>query len=200
MSNKLNLTGEVVTDNSTNGQPPAPAERRIARWPRVIFVVLLLFVGFLVIGLRRQLVSEQRATGVAPDFEFTTFAGEQIRLADLRGKGVVLNFWASWCVPCRAESPLFEAVWRRERNNGIVFIGLDYLDQEYAAKAFLTEFDITYPTGPDLQSAVARRYGISGVPETFFIDPDGKIASMVLGPITDPDMLDQRLASIRPRQ
>ncbi|MCB0157375.1 MAG: TlpA family protein disulfide reductase, partial [Caldilineaceae bacterium] len=141
---------------------------------------------------------EQRASGIAPAFEFTTFDGETISLADLEGQGVVLNFWASWCDPCRAEADLLEQTWQREQNNGIVFIGLDYLDQEHAALGYLDEFGITYPNGPDLQSAAARTYGIKGVPETYFISPDGKITSFVIGPIVSQGDLDQRLDAIRP--
>lgn len=79
-----------------------------------------------------------------------------------------------------------------------MFIGLDYLDQEHAALEYLAEFGITYPNGPDLQSAAARSYGIKGVPETYFIDPDGLIASHVIGPIVSQGDLDQRIDSIRP--
>ncbi|MCE7981796.1 MAG: TlpA family protein disulfide reductase [Caldilinea sp. CFX5] len=191
---------DVTADSPTYEQPSRANQRSAGFWRLILVSVLALFIAFLAIGLRREWVSDQRATGMAPDFEFTTFAGETIRLADLRGKGVVLNFWASWCVPCRTEAPLLEQAWRRERERGIIFIGLDYLDQEPAAKAFLDEFDITYPTGPDLQSAAARRYRITGVPETFFIGPDGNIVSIVIGPITSPSDLDRQLDAIRPAQ
>lgn len=185
---------------TTSDEPGAPAvKRRTALWRLLIVGVLLVFVWFLAVGLQRQNASGQRATGPAPDFSFTTFEGETVRLADLNGKGVVLNFWASWCDPCRAEAAMLESAWRREHDNGIVFIGLDYLDQEHAAKAYLDEFDITYPNGPDLQSATARRYGIQGVPETFFIDPAGNIESLVIGPVLSEADLDQRLAAIRPQ-
>ena len=109
-----------------------------------------------------------------------------------------MNFWASWCDPCREEAVLLENTWRREQDNGIVFLGLDYLDQEPAAKAYLAEYNISYPNGPDLQSNAARRYGIDGVPETFFIDPEGNITDVVVGPIVSQAQMDGYLAKIRP--
>jgi cytochrome c biogenesis protein CcmG/thiol:disulfide interchange protein DsbE len=167
-------------------------------WQFIFVTILLGFVGVLAFRLWETNTNEQRADGLAPDFTFTTFEGETISLADLHGQGVVLNFWASWCDPCRDEAALLEAAWRREAGNGIVFIGLDYLDQEPAAKAYLAEFDITYPNGPDLQSQAARRYRIKGVPETYFIAPDGTIVQAVIGPIMDAAQLDSFLAKIRP--
>ncbi|MCB0117100.1 MAG: TlpA family protein disulfide reductase [Caldilineaceae bacterium] len=198
MREDLRLSSDIPIDSPLEEQSTQRVGRRITSGQAASVGVLLFFVAFLAIGLRREWVSDQRATGVAPDFEFTTFSGETMRLADLRGKGVVLNFWASWCLPCRTEAPLLETAWRRERDNGIVFIGLAYLDQEPAAKAFLAEFGVTYPTGPDLQSAAARRFRITGVPETFFIGPDGKIVSTVIGPIINADYLTQQLDAIRP--
>ena len=185
-------------------QPPtevatvAPSSRAVAVWRLFFIVIPVVFLLFLGLRLYQTNTSEQRAAGEAPPFVFTTFEGEEISLEELRGKGVVLNFWASWCDPCRAEAAVREETWRQEKENGIVFIGLDYLDQEPAAKAYLAEYDVTYPNGPDLQSQAARRYGIKGVPETFFIDPEGKIAHMVIGPIVNEAQFAQALDKIRP--
>ncbi|MCC6454553.1 MAG: TlpA family protein disulfide reductase [Caldilineaceae bacterium] len=175
-----------------------PPTRAMRLWQLAIVTILVLFVGILAFRLWDTNVSDHRADGLAPDFTFTTFEGETISLADLQGKGVVLNFWASWCDPCRDEAALLESAWRREQGNGIVFLGLDYLDQEPSAKAYLEEYGISYPNGPDLQSGAARRYGIKGVPETYFIAPDGKIVQTVIGPVTSPAQLDTFLAKIRP--
>lgn len=181
---------------STPDAPPASTAMRI--WQFVIVGLLLVFVGFLALRLVQTNASEHRAAGDAPPFTFTSFDGETISLDDLAGQGVVLNFWASWCDPCREEAALLESTWRREKDNGIVFIGLDYLDQEPAAKAYLAEYDVSYPNGPDLQSQAARRYGIKGVPETFFISPDGEITQVVIGPITSQQQMDRFLDEIRP--
>jgi cytochrome c biogenesis protein CcmG/thiol:disulfide interchange protein DsbE len=194
-----------MTELQLDGAAPEPAPEAaparkgaVRAWQGVFVLILLAFVILLAMRLIQTNQSEHRAAGEAPPFTFTTFEGETISLADLRGKGVVLNFWASWCAPCREEAALLEETWRREQDNGVVFLGLDYLDQEPAAKAYLAEFDITYPNGPDLQSAAARRYGIKGVPETFFIDAEGKITDMVIGPIVSPGKMEEYLAKIRP--
>ncbi len=192
-----------VTTSSPESAAITPAEapthkRSVRMWQAIFVLILLGFVALLAARLIQTNESEQRASGEAPPFTFTTFEGETISLADLKGQGVVLNFWASWCDPCRDEAELLEATWRREQGNGIVFLGLDYLDQEPAAKAYLAEFDVTYPSGPDLQSAAARRYGIKGVPETFFIDPQGTIQEIVIGPIVSQGRMDELLDKIRP--
>jgi cytochrome c biogenesis protein CcmG/thiol:disulfide interchange protein DsbE len=180
------------------GATVVPTNRNVRIWQAVFIVVPLLFIGILAMRLHQTNTSEQRAAGAAPDFTFTTFEGETISLADLRGQGVVLNFWASWCDPCREEAALLEQTWRQEKENGIIFLGLDYLDQEPQAKAYLAEYQVSYPNGPDLQSKAARDYGIKGVPETFFIDPEGNIAFMVIGPIVSQAQMEQALAKIRP--
>ena len=190
---------EQPVQSPTETSAPASAPRSVMLWRLLFIGIPLLFLLFLGLRLYQTNTSEQRADGDAPPFTFTTFEGETMSLADLRGKGVVLNFWASWCDPCRAEAELLELTWQQEKDRDIVFIGLDYLDQEPAAKAYLTEYQISYPNGPDLQSDAARRFGIKGVPETFFIDPEGKIAHMVIGPIVNEAQFAQALDKIRPK-
>lgn len=175
-----------------------PTTKAVRVWQAVFVIIPLLFIVLLAFRLYQTNTSEQRAAGIAPDFSFTTFEGETIALSDLRGKGVVLNFWASWCDPCRDEAVMLEQTWQAEQENGIVFLGLDYLDQEPQAKAYLEEYRVSYPNGPDLQSKAARDYGIKGVPETFFIDGEGKIAYMVIGPIMSVQQMEQGLSKIRP--
>ena len=175
-----------------------PNQRSTAIWRLVIIGILLAFIWFLAFVLYRQNTTERRASGLAPNFAFTTFAGEKITLDDLKGKGVVLNFWASWCDPCRAEAALLEAAWRTEKEKGIVFVGLDYLDQDHKAKAYLQEFNITYPNGPDLGSKAYNQYGARGVPETFFISPQGEIKNVVVGPLLKAQSLQKFIDQIRP--
>jgi cytochrome c biogenesis protein CcmG, thiol:disulfide interchange protein DsbE len=198
MAELSELNGATVGEGIQQPRVKPENERKVLFWRIVFILVPMLFVAILGWRLWQTNKSEHRADGTAPPFEFTTFDGETITLESLRGQGVVLNFWASWCDPCREEAVLLEETWRREKANGIMFIGLDYLDQEPAALKYLQEFDITYPNGPDLRSQVARRYGIKGVPETFFIDPEGKITDIIIGPIVNQAQMDQLIDKIRP--
>ena len=192
--------GDLAGEDILAGGDIEPLQKRRMPpvWRLLMLSGFLAFIFVLGVGLQRQNTSGQRADGQAPDFEFTTFEGETFRLADLKGKGIVLNFWASWCGPCRSEAAMLEAAWRREKENDIVFLGLDYLDQEYAALEYIAEFDITYPNGRDQQSAAYRRFRARGVPETFFIGPDGQIESIAVGVLLSEADLAQRLDAIRP--
>jgi len=136
----------------------------------------------------------------APEFAlplFDQFDQEKIALTDLRGQVVVVNFWASWCVECYKEARLLEEGWQDYKDQGVVFIGVDYLDTEKEALGYMAEYGITYPSGPDIGTKIAKDYGITGVPETFFIDKDGNIAHVQIGPIEKPQLyglLDKLLA------
>ncbi|MXY95062.1 MAG: TlpA family protein disulfide reductase [Caldilineaceae bacterium SB0670_bin_27] len=189
---------DTPIESQTERHREAPSRRAVRFWRLLFLAVSLAFIVLLAVRLWQTNVQEQRAAGEAPELQFTTFDGVEIDLDELRGKGVVINFWASWCTPCREEADLLEQTWRREKENGIVFLGLDYLDQEPAALAYLAEFDITYPNGPDLRSQAARRFRIQGVPETFFVSPEGRIIETVVGPIASQQELDALLDRIRP--
>jgi cytochrome c biogenesis protein CcmG/thiol:disulfide interchange protein DsbE len=98
-----------------------------------------------------------------------------VDLASLRGKAVVLNVWASWCVPCKGEASMLESAWRQYRKQGVVFVGVDWHDVSGDARTFLARHGVTYPTVLDRSGSVADRYGISAVPETYFINRQGRL-------------------------
>ncbi len=154
-----------------------------------VAVVVLLAYGLVTSG------RAQPETGPAPDFSLQTFEGETIRLSDLRGTPVVINFWASWCLECEEEAPLLEATWRKYQGE-VLFLGVDYVDTEQAALAYLETFDITYPNGPDLGTKISDAYRIKGVPETFFVDREGNLQGVKIGPITEGE-LEGWIAKIR---
>ena len=149
----------------------------------VIGVLLLLgLVAVFAWGLQTR-ESTQLQGASAPDLQMPLFGGGEISLADLRGQVVVINFWASWCVECYKEAALLEEAYRDYKDRGVVFLGVDYLDTEKDALEYIARYDITYPNGPDIQSKIARAYQITGVPETFFIDKNGRIRHVQIGPI-----------------
>lgn len=117
----------------------------------------------------------------APAFAVTLTDGREVALADLRGKVVFLNFWASWCPPCRAEARDLEAAWQRHRGEDVVFLGVNMQDREEAAREFLREFGVTYPNALGGGNRVAIAYGVWGIPETFFLDREGRITYKHLG-------------------
>ena len=116
------------------------------------------------------------------------FADGQLSLDELEGIPVLLNFWASWCIPCREEAPLLQEGWRRYGRQGVLFLGLDMQDLTEDARDFLREFSITYPTIREPLNEVARTYGTTGVPETFFISGEGQIVSHVTGVLSEEQL------------
>jgi cytochrome c biogenesis protein CcmG/thiol:disulfide interchange protein DsbE len=121
----------------------------------------------------------------APAFTLKLFQGTTFTLAEHRGKVMVINVWSSWCIPaCYNEAPALEAAWQRYRTRDVLFLGVNYQDREAAAREFLARFRHSFPNGPDIGSKVAIAYGVYGVPETFFIDRQGRIAYKHVGEIT----------------
>ena len=125
----------------------------------------------------------------APGFKLTTFDGATISLADLRGKPVVINFWASWCPPCRVEAPLIERAWRAHKNRGLVFLGVNIQDRQEDALNYMREFNITYPNGPDPNGEIAIDYGVSGLPVTFFVSREGQVLRRWVGAVENNVLL-----------
>ena len=133
----------------------------------------------------------------APNFILPTLTGEPINTADYRGKTLVLNFWASWCPPCRAEMPDLQALHdRRAATNDLVVLGINYLAQDtiQAAAGFVQDFALTLPVVTDTpDGAVAARYGVPGLPSTFYIDRNGILVWMNIGPVS-PGLLAEGVA------
>jgi len=122
---------------------------------------------------------------VATDFSLNLYSGGDFRLSEQRGKVVLVNFWASWCPPCREEAPVLEHAWRAFKDRGVVFVGVDIWDAEEHARAFLDEFDITYPNGPDPNGETAIEYGVTGVPETWILNREGRLVRRWVGALND---------------
>jgi cytochrome c biogenesis protein CcmG, thiol:disulfide interchange protein DsbE len=117
-------------------------------------------------------------------------ADGKIGLEELRGVPVVLNFWASWCPPCRVEAPRLQRRWRLTRERGVLFLGLDMQDLPEDAREFIGEFRLSYPNVRDQGDDVARDWGVTGLPETFFISVRGRVVGHVIGAVSQAQLDD----------
>lgn len=119
-----------------------------------------------------------------------------VRLSDYAGKVVVVNFWASWCIPCKQENPALVNVWERYRGSDVMLVGILYQDSVDAGRAYTARMGNTWPTGVDSEGRTAFAYGVFGIPETFFIGPDGVIEGRHIGAI-DVETLIRGIETLR---
>lgn len=172
---------------------PPPSRWRTA----VIWLGVVALLALFAWGLNNNTERRPQVGDLAPDFQAYFYEGygweeaadpANVMLADMQGKVVVINFWASWCLPCHEEADDLEALWQKYREQDVVFLGIAYIDTEPKALEFLEQYAITYPNGPDLQSRITGRYFVKQVPETFVVDSDGRLAFIRPGPITAEEL------------
>jgi len=191
-----------------------------AHLPRLVAIAaVVLLVGLLTYGLAKKApndsVDQSLANGtapLAPSFNDPVLeagrlpqplargvkpalADRQLSLGELKGTPFVLNFWASWCIPCREEAPILRQGWARFGPKGILFIGLNMQDLTSDARHFIQEFDVSYPTIREPSNDTAQAYGVTGVPETFFVTAKGRIVGHVIGAITPAKLRQGALAA-----
>lgn len=175
---EMELNAEVVEGE---------AERRgMSLWVKLLAWGLVL--GLLAVVAIQLAATQQGNVGpgeAAPNFSLTTFEGDEIGAADMQGKIIVLNFWASWCKPCEQEAADLQTAWEMYEGSGeVLFLGVDYVDTQIEASKYLEKFAITYPNGADLGTRISQAFRIRGVPETYFIDQQGNLAYVKIGPFT----------------
>ncbi len=159
------------------------------RWGAIVVGVVVL--GVVWIGISQVPASATTSGSIpspregfsAPDFTLETLEGETFTLSDLRGKAVVVNLWASWCPPCRAEMPALQAAYEADRDRGLEIVAVDmtYQDSEADARRFVDDFGLTFTIPLDRDGTVARQYLMRALPSTFFVGPDGVIRKVVIG-------------------
>jgi peroxiredoxin len=133
-------------------------------------------------------------TPMAPAFELSRLDGAgSVSLESLRGNAVVINFWASWCEPCKEESPRLEEAWQRFRERDVVVLGIDTHDFRSEGQRFVDRYALSYPILHDKGGSAFKRYGLVGLPETMFVDRGGRIVAWVQGPLSEED-LDRNIA------
>ena len=169
----------------------------------VLVVGLLVLLG---VGLanRSPVTGRNGVTRIgkpAPQMTFTTFQGGSMDLREQLGRPVVVNFWASWCGPCRQEAIVLEKLWQAYGDKGVVFIGVDIQDSDADARAFISEFGVTYPNGMDNGGRISIDYGVIGIPVTFLIDREGIVARRWVGSVRQSQItpwLDELVAGVEP--
>jgi len=192
---------------------PARAARAVGAHPGVITILSLIaaMLALLAYGLttsspddsidsrlaeRRAAVApaltlpvlQEGSLGALTDELRPALADDELALGELAGLPVVLNFWASWCPPCRSEAPLLERTWRAVRKQGVVMLGLNMQDLTGDAREFIDEFNVTYPNVRDQSDDIAIEWGVAALPETFFIDARGRVVGHVIGAVSDAQL------------
>lgn len=179
-----------------------PVNRSVgSRRSRILLGTVLIagiLLATLAVGFTREpgLVSSPLIGRAAPQFSLMTLAGQRLDLASLEGRPLVLNFWASWCLPCRDEAPLLAAAATGDPADGVAVVGVVYQDNAENARAFMARYGQTYPGLEDPDGRTALDYGVFGIPETFFIDRRGVIRSKQTGPL-DAGSLRRQIELIR---
>ena len=181
----MNLTTETT----------ATPRRGVPLWTQIlIWTFLVIFLALMGLGVTRAQQGTVQPGYVVPDFGFALFRGyeyngqSEVKISDLRGKVLFINFWASWCKPCEQEASVLEEAWKYYQSSGkVVFLGVDYVDTEPEARIFLKKFGNTYPNGPDMGGRISQMFRIKGVPETYIIDTNGVLKHVKIGPFLSVD-------------
>lgn len=186
---------------------------------RVTLILVLLGVGFLIAGLlvlkggtpgsasgtstigKATLISgltqsTAQKGSPAPDFEISYLDGRKVRLSDLKGKPILINFWATWCPPCRAEVPEIQNAYEKYKTSGFVVIAVNVQESTSAVAKFMEEFGMTFTVAIDSSGAVGRLYRVSGIPASFFVDRTGIVREIFVGSLTAAE-LDRLYALIK---
>lgn len=178
-----------VDEQSTGAQRRGGKARRIAA-AALVAVGILALTALLAQGLtnRSSPTGRSGATRIhkpAPPINISLYNGGGISPERYADKPVVVNFWASWCGPCRQEAPLFERLWREYGERGVLFLGVNIQDADADARAYLSEFGITYPNGYDEGGRISVDYGVIGIPVTFFINREGVVERRWVGAVRE---------------
>ncbi|MDE0744304.1 MAG: TlpA disulfide reductase family protein [SAR202 cluster bacterium] len=159
----------------------------------VLAILISLFTVFLATGLSNRTSvtgrsGEQLIGEKSPEFLAAAIDGDPVSLSNYLGSPIVLNFWASWCPPCRDETPHFEKMWRLYRQKGVVLLGINVQDTVADADRYIKEFDVTFTNAIDKDGKIMVDYGVTGLPVTFFINREGIIIGRWVGSIGESNL------------
>ncbi len=159
------------------------------------FILLLALCAALLVGCEETDDGQIAAREPAADFVLTLLDGGSFRLSDRKGSPVIVNFFASWCIPCKIEAPVLEKVSQDYRERGVMVVGVAIQDTESKARDFVEELGLTYPTGLDADGSIKESFGVFGIPMTFFVDKEGLISYTHVGVVTE-DLMRYELEKI----
>ena len=161
-------------------------------------LVMILTSGLLIIGCAGG--SEPTATvgKAAPDFTLQNLDGQSISLSDLKGKPVLVNFWATRCPPCVSEMPYLQEIYDEWSGKGLILLAINIGESSSKVEQFLQDHNLSLPVLLDTRAVVAQRYNIRGIPTTFFIDKDGIIQEKIIGAFPNKEAIENRVSKIMP--
>lgn len=160
----------------------------------VVAALLGLLTWKVVVGTGDEVTGSLSSGGrpQAPAFTLPRLTGSgELSLSSYRGEAVLLNFWASWCLPCKEETPLLQRSWERWQGRGVVFIGVNAKDFRGDARSFTRRYGVTYPNVYDGKGSTLGRYGVTAFPETYFLDARGRVVYRIAGPVTEAAEIDR---------
>ena len=164
-----------------------------------LILAIILTTGLLITGCGSDSSSPAAVVGnPAPNFQLPDLDGQTISLNDLKGKPVLINFWATWCSPCVSEMPYIQEIHEDWSDTGLMVLAINIGDSPQAVEQFLQEHNLALPVLLDTQNRVAAQYGIQYIPTTFFIDKDGIIQEKIVGAFTSKTQIETRLSKIIP--
>jgi peroxiredoxin len=157
----------------------------------VVLLVILVAIGWTIYSAVTKDKQPQLATGKpAPDFVAKDLTGKDYRLSELKGKGIILNFWGTWCEPCREEMPALQEMSEKLKDQGVLVLAVNNGESEVAVKAFAKQYGLTFPILLDKRLDIAKAYQVNPLPTTFFIKHDGTMVLQITGPMNVNTILD----------
>jgi len=175
---------------------------KISKYVFIYFIVIAALVTVFSSGCggssqtsQKGILIGNRIGNIAQDFNLHTTDGREIRLSDYRGQHVILNFWATWCGPCRFEMPFFQTIQDKWDGAGVTVLAIATQDDPDSVRSYAKVYNLKFTIPMDIMGTVAKKYGISGMPTTFFIDQEGVITSVRIGPFLAPEEIEDMMKS-----
>jgi len=164
----------------------------------VITLVSVLTSGLMMAGCSPTSAQGVEVGNLAPDFQLQNLDGQTVSLGNLQGKPVLINFWATWCPPCRSEMPYIQEIYEAWADKELVVLAINIGESSSKAEEFRQSYNLSFTVLLDTKQDVAQRYNITGIPTTFFIDKDGIIQDKVIGAFQNKTQIENRLSKIMP--